>query len=73
MPVILPPEDEERWLDASRTTFAKARSLLKPLPAELMDARDVSTVVNPAKYDRTECIRPVSEDEISRDRQLSLL
>jgi len=73
MPVILPPEDEERWLDASRTTFAKARSLLKPLPAELMDARDVSTVVNSAKYDRTECIRPVSEDEISRDRQLSLL
>jgi putative SOS response-associated peptidase YedK len=39
MPVILRPEDEELWLDASRTSFAKARSLLKPLPAELMDAQ----------------------------------
>jgi putative SOS response-associated peptidase YedK len=30
MAVILRPEDEEQWLDVSRT-FAKARSLLKPL------------------------------------------
>jgi putative SOS response-associated peptidase YedK len=30
MPVILQPEDEEQWLDASRTTFAKARLVLKP-------------------------------------------
>jgi hypothetical protein len=58
MPVILRPEDEEQWLDASRTAFAKARSLLKPYPAELMDAHDVSTVVNSAKYDGPECIRP---------------
>ena len=43
MPAILSPEDEEHWLDASRTTFAKARSLLKPYPEELMDAHDVST------------------------------
>ena len=43
MPVILRPEDEEEWLDASRTPFAKAKSLLKPYPEELMDAHDVST------------------------------
>jgi putative SOS response-associated peptidase YedK len=29
MPVILQPEDEEQWLDVSRTSFGKARSLLK--------------------------------------------
>jgi putative SOS response-associated peptidase YedK len=34
MPVIVRREDEEQWLDASRTTFAKARSLLKPFPEE---------------------------------------
>jgi putative SOS response-associated peptidase YedK len=49
MPVILRPEDEEQWLDASRTSFGKARSLLKPYPPELMDAHDVSPIVNSAK------------------------
>ena len=73
MPVILQPEDEEQWLDASRTPFAKARSLLKPYPEELMDAHDVSTVVNSAKYDGPDCIQPVSDDDISRGGQLSLL
>ena len=73
MPVILRPEDEDQWLDVSQTSFAKAQLLLKPLPAELMDAHDVSTIVNSAKYDGPECIQPVSDDEISSGRQLSLL
>jgi putative SOS response-associated peptidase YedK len=73
MPVILCREDEEQWLDASRTPFTKARSLLKPLPAELMDAHDVSTIVNSPQYDGPECIRPLSDDEIPRTGQLSLL
>jgi putative SOS response-associated peptidase YedK len=72
MPAILQPENEEPWLDASRTTFAKARSLLKPLPAELMDAHDVSAIVNSAKYDGPECIEPVSDDDIARAGQLPL-
>ena len=74
MPVILRPEDEEEeWLDTSRTPFTNAKGLLKPLPAELMDAHDVSPIVNSAKYDGPECIRPVSDDEIPSGRQLSLL
>jgi putative SOS response-associated peptidase YedK len=72
MPVILRPEDEEQWLDASRTPFAKAKSALKPFPDELMDAHDVSPIVNSAKYDGPECIQPVSEDEMPKGRQLSL-
>jgi putative SOS response-associated peptidase YedK len=44
MPVILRPEDEEPWLDTSRTPFTKARSLLQPYPEELMEAHDVSTI-----------------------------
>src|SRR5262245_47799675 len=73
MPVILRPEDEEPWLDVFRTTFTKARLVLKPFPAELMDAHDVSPIVNSAKYDGPECIRPVSDDETPRAGQLSLL
>jgi putative SOS response-associated peptidase YedK len=73
MPVILRREDEEQWLDAFRTPFVKAKTLLKPYPDDLMDAHDVSTVVNSATYDGPECIQPVSDDEIPRSRQLSLL
>ena len=70
MPVILRPENEEQWLDALRTPLAKAKLLLKPYPDGLMDAHDVSPIVNSAKYDGSECIQPVSDDEIPRDRQL---
>jgi putative SOS response-associated peptidase YedK len=73
MPVILRPEDEEQWLDVSRTSFAKAQSQLKPYPEELMDAHDVSPIVNSAKYDGPECIQPVSDDEMPSTGQLSLL
>ncbi len=73
MPVIPQPEAEEPWLDASQTPFAKAKSLLSPYLEELMDAHDVSTVVNSAKYDGLECIQPVSDDEIPSGGQLFLL
>ena len=44
MPVILRREDEEEWLDATRRApFAKAKSLLKPYPEDLMDAHVVLT------------------------------
>jgi putative SOS response-associated peptidase YedK len=53
--------------------FVKAKSLLKPYPEELMDAYDVSPVVNSAKYDGPECILPVLENDQRRTGQLSLL
>jgi putative SOS response-associated peptidase YedK len=73
MPVILRAEDEEQWLDVSRTSFTKAKSTLKPYPEDLMGAHDVSPIVNSAKYDGPDCIQPVSDDDISSGRQLSLL
>jgi putative SOS response-associated peptidase YedK len=55
------------------TPFVKAKSLLKPYPEELMDAHDVSPIVNSAKYDGPECIEPILDDEIPPTGQLSLL
>jgi putative SOS response-associated peptidase YedK len=68
--MILRPEDEEQWLDASRTPFARAKSLLQPYPDELMNAHDVSPIVNSAKYDGPDCIQPVSDDEIPSGGQV---
>jgi hypothetical protein len=53
--------------------MADFRSLLKPYPEELIDAHDVSPIVNSAKYDGPECIQPVSDDEIPSGRQLSVV
>ena len=48
-------------------------SVNQSLPEDLMDAHDVSPIVNSAKYDGPECIKPVSDDELPSGRQLSLL
>jgi putative SOS response-associated peptidase YedK len=47
--------------------------VLKPYPDDLMDAHDVSPIVSSGKYDEPECIQPVSEDDMTRSSQLSLL
>ena len=58
MPVILLPEDYERWL-APELGIEDARALLKPFPAERMQAYPVSKLVNSPKNDVEECVAPV--------------
>jgi putative SOS response-associated peptidase YedK len=59
MPVILEPEDYDRWLDSS-TPVDELRAMLKPFPAERMEAYAVSRVVNSVKNDTEECIAPLA-------------
>jgi len=72
MPVILRLEDEKRWIDVYRNPFGEVRSMLRPYATELMDAHDVSMVVNSARYDGPECVRPVVDNQ-ALDSQLSLV
>jgi putative SOS response-associated peptidase YedK len=58
MPVILPEGARDRWLDPI-TSEAGLRGLLVPLPAESMEAYEVSTLVNSPLNDSPECVRPV--------------
>ena len=60
MPVILEPDDYDRWLDAS-TGIGELRTLLKPYPAECMEGVAVSRAVNSVKNDTEECIQPIGE------------
>jgi putative SOS response-associated peptidase YedK len=60
MPVILMPDDYDRWLDRD-TSVEEARELLKPFPDELMQAYPVSRVVNSPKNDTEECIAPIED------------
>ena len=54
MPVVLDPADFERWLDPE----AGGRDLLRPCPAEWLEATLVSPRVNNPANDDPECIAP---------------
>jgi putative SOS response-associated peptidase YedK len=58
MPVMLMPEDYDLWLGLGSLP-GELRSLFKPYDEKLMEAYEVSRVVNSVKNDTEECIKPV--------------
>jgi putative SOS response-associated peptidase YedK len=61
MPVILKPEDYEKWLDPELKDSAVLEAMLKPYPAEEMEANPVSTRVNKPTEDSPECIESMTD------------
>ncbi|MEM1355522.1 MAG: SOS response-associated peptidase [Planctomycetota bacterium] len=59
MPVILDPKDYARWLNPNQQDAAAASTLLRPYPAERMEAWPVSTYVNKTGNEGPRCIEPV--------------
>jgi putative SOS response-associated peptidase YedK len=59
MPVILKPEDEKYWLDPSITDTTKLNPLLKPLDHDLMEAYEVSPLVNSPKNNSIKLIQKI--------------
>jgi putative SOS response-associated peptidase YedK len=57
MPVILPPEHEAAWLDAS-TPSDEMAELLVGLPASEVALHAVGQAVNDARYDGPDCLLP---------------
>jgi putative SOS response-associated peptidase YedK len=60
MPVILPRESQELWLDHDQHDVDELMPLLKPYPAETMEAYDVSNLVNSVKNDSPDVVMPAS-------------
>jgi len=58
MPVMLMPEDYDRWLNPG-SSAAELKALLKPYDPALMEAYAVSRIVNSVKNDTEQCIEPV--------------
>ena len=58
MPVILRPEDYDRWIGIE----PDPRDLLRPFPAELMTMWPISTRVNSPKNDDADLLTPVLAD-----------
>ena len=63
MPVILPKEVEDLWLDPSVGDHRRLLDLLGAYPADEMDAYPVSSLVNSVKNDSPACIDRVSVQE----------
>jgi putative SOS response-associated peptidase YedK len=61
MPVILPPVDQERWLDPTGHEVERLQPLLQPHPAEAMTAYPGRTRVNSPAIDNANCIHPLTE------------
>lgn len=59
MPVILKPEDEKKWLNPSNTDLKNLTDLLKPLPENLMEAYEVSSLVNSPRNNTPELIKRI--------------
>jgi putative SOS response-associated peptidase YedK len=55
MPVILPPDAYDIWLDPGFSNVAELQPLLKPYPASSMRRYRVSPRVNHVKNDDPEC------------------
>jgi putative SOS response-associated peptidase YedK len=63
MPVILPPEHYELWLDTSVRDAELLQPLLRPYPSEGMSAYPISTWVNKPANEGPRCIEPLPQDQ----------
>ncbi len=60
MPVILHPDDFDEWLTADVKKSDMLRHLLRPFPADPMNAYPVSTLVNNPRNEDPSCILPLA-------------
>jgi len=63
MPVVLPRDVWDAWLDPDNDDVASLHGLLVPAPDELFELTPVSTAVNTVTNDGPELVEPVEEGE----------
>jgi putative SOS response-associated peptidase YedK len=63
MPVIVPPEAFDLWLDCANVDAITAASLITPAPEDLLEAYEISTGVNRTANDGPKVQEPVLPDE----------
>ena len=60
MPVILPRESYHKWIDPNFHQTDQLKSLLIPSADVLMEAYQVSNLVNSPNHDIVECLKPIN-------------
>lgn len=64
MPVILPKESFDTWLDPDLHDPESLKELLVPSPPEMLTMHPVSAMVNKVGNDTPECVKRVEEPEL---------
>ncbi|MBL9141932.1 MAG: SOS response-associated peptidase family protein, partial [Phycisphaerae bacterium] len=59
MPIIVPPDLYDAWLDPARETAGDLAAVLQPFPADRMHADRVSTRVNSPANDDPSLLEPM--------------
>ena len=59
MPVIVPPEAFDLWLDGADVDATTAAALIAPAPDNLLEAYEISTAVNRTANDNPKLLEPV--------------
>ncbi len=60
MPVVVPPEAFDFWLDCANVDAEMAATLLVPAPEDLFEAYEISTAVNRVANDGPDLLKPVA-------------
>ena len=63
MPVILEPENFDRWLDIENDDAASVAELMAPAGEDVLEAFEISTQVNKVANDNIDIMRPVDGGE----------
>jgi hypothetical protein len=58
MPVVVPPEAFDFWLDCRNVDAETAAALLNPAPEELLEGYEISTAVNRVVNDSAQLLDP---------------
>jgi putative SOS response-associated peptidase YedK len=65
MPVVIAPEDRERWLKGP-----VPEGLMKPFPSERMTMWPVSPQLNNVKNDSDDLLEPIEEEDAPPDGEI---
>ena len=60
MPVVVPPEAYDLWLDCAHVDAETAAALIAPAPDDLLEAYEISTAVNRVANDNPRLIEPMA-------------
>lgn len=63
MPVILPRDRHEAWLDPENDDADELQAMLRPLDDGVLDMYPVSRHVNSPKHTDSKCLEPLGDDE----------